>query len=70
MAIVVFHALVGGAVRLGPSLWIAAVVATVVEWLTAAFREPRAGGLQAPAAAEAMLREPPAQLRAGTPRAS
>jgi len=46
------------------------VVATVVDWLTAAFREPRAGGLQAPAAAEAMLREPLAQLRAGTPRAS
>ncbi|MDQ1447973.1 MAG: hypothetical protein QOC79_944, partial [Actinomycetota bacterium] len=29
VAIVVFHALVGGAVRLGPSLWIAAVVATI-----------------------------------------
>ncbi len=29
VAIVVFHALVGGAVRLGPTLWIAAVVATV-----------------------------------------
>jgi diguanylate cyclase (GGDEF)-like protein len=29
VAIVVFHSLAGGAVRLGPSLWIAAVVATI-----------------------------------------